>query len=935
MYKKTIAIIACIVCLSLNLMPQIHGATMYSVKRVLEDGTYETVYTTSSYTEANQHYTSYQEQTNYALFKDERLVKVRYGIVSFAEGKGCNYTVNYTNATSGQGGYTNGCYGADGLYLDTNDSLTKVLFQLSNALGWAKMEDVTLYPYEAFQTYSSYFVRNGHLYHQIKTNVHSPAYSATLDLGIAPSYLQEDSIYYSYDGKYFYDNFYDLRDDNYNYSHQNAINYQNPYYNYYQYLSNRTLTQYSVEELNNYITNILGIDSSLTTFYDKNKDSISEILNQSQYFDMASTLVQYQYQYGANALMMLAISSNETASGRSGLAFYRNNLFGHDAYDSNVEANASRYQSVASSIASHAKHFVSKNYSNPKKFMYHGSYFGDKGSGMNVSYASDPYWGEKAAQYYMRIDTQLGGKDYNAYAIGIKSTSNSISIYSLPSSYSTILYNTGTNWDYSFVLLDKLTNDNEQWYKVQIDPALNEMREQADNYYYDFEEMVGYIRANDIQYILNEEKIGAPTYTTSIYDAKEGSFVNGETVQEITHRLDTTLTVLPPVKENAIFQNFVETSPNTFEAHYKEVDHCWIEGEYQSSYMIGESLNLNGMNLMVLYTDGTKESIPVTTSMVSVSQFNEAGAKDFTIYYQGISTQLTVLVKEYDSSVASHLASQFNTFFDAHPRGTELSDEEIETLSSLVQDSNGYGVKFSYDEIRYVDEMLRSAYDEKLQVIIKKNPFDLSFSGLSYLIPYNDIKDKKLPATLHVSTQDLEESLQQRFQMIVEGNGWHFYDAFEVAMQINKENVDLNENYIVSIAKPEGHDLSQNYILLAEKDGNIYRFFGQQSDTRIFFQTQGFTKFAVAYLDTNNEYSKEDIKECYRFDNNGYNVATRMTLISTITIGIFLALAILIYMYLHSSKKPKERKIEVKKQEETIVRMSNVPLEEENEEKEH
>ena len=56
--------------------------------------------------------------------------------------------------------------------------------------------------------------------------------------------------------------------------------------------------------------------------------------------------------------MMLALSMNESASGRSSLSFTRNNLFGHAAYDSDVEANAKRYFKLSSSILSHAKTYV-------------------------------------------------------------------------------------------------------------------------------------------------------------------------------------------------------------------------------------------------------------------------------------------------------------------------------------------------------------------------------------------------------------------------------------------------------------------------------------------------------------------------------------------------------------------------------------------------
>ena len=89
--------------------------------------------------------------------------------------------------------------------------------------------------------------------------------------------------------------------------------------------------------------------------------------------------------------MMLSLAENESALGRSYLAYTRNNLFGHAAYDSAVEENASRYTSTAGSVYSHALHYLSNAYLNPSQFQFHGGFFGNKAGGMNVSYASDPY----------------------------------------------------------------------------------------------------------------------------------------------------------------------------------------------------------------------------------------------------------------------------------------------------------------------------------------------------------------------------------------------------------------------------------------------------------------------------------------------------------------------------------------------------------------
>ena len=46
----------------------------------------------------------------------------------------------------------------------------------------------------------------------------------------------------------------------------------------------------------------------------------------------------------------------------------------------------------------------SKGYLYPKDYRYNGGFLGNKASGLNVKYASDPYWGEKAANIVWRLD---------------------------------------------------------------------------------------------------------------------------------------------------------------------------------------------------------------------------------------------------------------------------------------------------------------------------------------------------------------------------------------------------------------------------------------------------------------------------------------------------------------------------------------------------
>ena len=51
---------------------------------------------------------------------------------------------------------------------------------------------------------------------------------------------------------------------------------------------------------------------------------------------MGQYFIQYQNEFGANALLMYATAANESGWGTSSFAINRNNLFGHQAYDSST-----------------------------------------------------------------------------------------------------------------------------------------------------------------------------------------------------------------------------------------------------------------------------------------------------------------------------------------------------------------------------------------------------------------------------------------------------------------------------------------------------------------------------------------------------------------------------------------------------------------------
>lgn len=400
-----------------------------------------------------------------AVSRDD-ILKER-GVVNFRTKSSGSNTL-YVEDSTGREGYTNGTYAADAAYLGHNSDRTKVKFMLAGVIGWVNASEVQVLDFSdsAVQTLSKYYVKNGRLYHGIVTNLSSKNYSSNLDVGPKPSYLKEGKQYYSYDGHYFYD--YDntngyivMLNDYRNDTRKNSVNPNNPYYNYYQYLPQRSQSVYTANQLNEFIN--------------KNTSSNSKLRNLGQ------SLIENQNKYGVNAMMTLGIAINESAWGTSSIAQNKNNLFGHEAYDSDPNGSANKYSTPSFSIYYHTSSFMSKQYSNPTNWKYHGNYLGDKASGVNLKYASDPYWGEKAAHYAWKLDEYFGYKDSFKYTIGIKDVYNyqftQANIKSSSSNSSTTLYKAekdGVLSNYAFINLNNSSSNG--FYKIQSDAVINANR---------------------------------------------------------------------------------------------------------------------------------------------------------------------------------------------------------------------------------------------------------------------------------------------------------------------------------------------------------------------------------------------------------------------------------------------------------------------------
>ena len=118
-----------------------------------------------------------------------------------------------------------------------------------------------------------------------------------------------------------------------------------------------------------------------------------------------ATFKEAEERYGVNALYLMAHSALESAWGRSQIARDKNNFFGIAAYDTSPYLSAKSFDDVDKGILGAAK-WIRENYID-----YGRDHLGNKATGMNVRYASDPYWGEKIASIMMTINSKLGGKD--------------------------------------------------------------------------------------------------------------------------------------------------------------------------------------------------------------------------------------------------------------------------------------------------------------------------------------------------------------------------------------------------------------------------------------------------------------------------------------------------------------------------------------------
>lgn len=360
---------------------------------------------------------------------------------------------------------------------------------------------------------SSHYVVDGwnDLVHKLASNpLATSTNTKNLHSGTAPSYLKQGVIYYSFDGHYFYTNRNIMLNDYKLGQRNNSLNYTNPYYNYFQFLSYRSKTNHTGSSIDYRLSNN-GYSSK----------------SQSLIVGQASEFLRQMNVHGNNALLTFSTSLVESAWGTSDLSSGSNNIFSHAAFDSDPGSLTS-YSSVAAAITAHNAIFLNGKYLNyeSSSHLYDGGMLGNKESGINMSYASDPYWGEKISDsYYTHEDISAGFyrenklpvvSDFENYRIGVTNDNAEINLRKEANTKQKPV-STFHQKNQSFIILDEEKNGeningSKLWYKISSDHVLDKNRNVIPNYEsnrldlkYDFSNSHVYVHSSLVS-VANEDR---------------------------------------------------------------------------------------------------------------------------------------------------------------------------------------------------------------------------------------------------------------------------------------------------------------------------------------------------------------------------------------------------------------------------------------------
>ena len=815
-----------------------------------------------SYSSANAYYNRHlKEYDNLVLYENDEVLKMEYGIVEFMTNESCTLNIAYRSDIRNGSASVNGCYGIDAAYLYSSGDANTVYFRISGDSGHVSRNDVILHPYELLDVrISAYANVDGDLVHEIKTQLELDFYSGVLPIDKALPYLSDNADYYSYDGHYFYDDFKTMIDDYTEDTFENAVNSEEPYYNYYQYLSHRSLTNYEYSEIESYFYDTLKIKGKIDYYDDQAKDGANDVVNRSQYYGELKSFYEYQNIYGVNALMALSVSINESAYGKNYASFANNNLFSHLAFDSDVERKNNRYDSTADSIYAYMKYYISDKYSSYRSSLYNGSYFGNKLSGMNVEYSLDPYWGEKAAANYYKLDKTLGFKDYQTYALGIIKGGGRISFYRDEELKSTLFRLDGVE-DCALIILA----ETEDAYKVQTDPSF------SDEYRYDFDGSVAYIDRDYFDYIINEDRIHGNDLVTVTFDAA-GGLIDGKESIEIKVLKGSVPTIADPEYDGYKFTGFEPEltkaeEDTTYTATYKKIESVTISKDLKKNVEQDSYLDLRNAYITVIYEDGSKENVDIDTDMLSGINTEENGKQTLTVTYNGVSDSVDVNVSKDLKDLNEKISSLIDKNIASYQNSGIYESKEIKEIKKNLRK-----VDYVYDlnKIRQIDAIMLDEYRGRANYRIDDNDYDLSVSGLTLSLADANITSafRILKDTYYVHVKDVPRKDRNILKEIGEAYGFEAVDYLRVDYSLNLKNIEQEGAVVISVRLKDKETDKTYSVYRLDDNGDIVKCKTTQTNSYIQFLTKKSGSYVILSKDSVNNYDLPDYKENITGDNS-------------------------------------------------------------------
>ena len=498
-----------------------------------------------------------------------------------------------------------------------------------------------------------------HIYRGFPANGYEPV-SEAIVIGPAPSDMNEGVKYYSYDGVNFY-------------SDSDFKNKSFTYYNYYQFLPLRSKTNISADIFNSYIS--------------KYDNSVMRGTGQ--------TFIDAQNKYGINALLLFAMAAHESANGTSGYATKRNNLFGWNAVDADPN-QATNFSSVAVCVNQQAGVNL-RGFVDVTDGRFFSSSLGNKGSGLNVKYASDPYWGMEIASIAYQIDKLSKNKngtlsDYNYYSLSLINKFD-IPVKQEPSDGSKTLYTTqyGPHYQEGFIVIDLGTQGS--YTKVQSTNPIDEN---------------GNIKTHRTPITtgnLNPISYGEYDFDRSV------AYINSEYLTVINKKNDVIVDV--PDKELSLMQKINNLNVENNVIHIDGL--AFIKGMSAS--------NLDKISIYINTIDNLSKEV-IKTYKTTVSEFDGISFGD-THTYKYIAYSIDMPLSDFVEGSYSLKVSVNN---DGYEYAGELSSTKFEFAN----------INVSYNEMNYRIK-INTYYNYRVEIEAESIPEIIDYSKI--LKPNNSIRN--------------------------------------------------------------------------------------------------------------------------------------------------------------------------------------------------